>query len=293
MILQNLTTNIFLDSGDPDETRAALEVLGFLNGQTTNPSLVVKKLQAQSGQKTMERMPESELLNEYKKIVQEISSLIPQGSVSIEVYADETTTAEQMLDQGKNMFSWIPNAHIKFPTTHEGLSAAEQAVSKGIRVNMTLVFSQNQAAAVYAATRKTGADTLAGFKNVFVSPFIGRLDDKGLNGMDLIKNTTRMYNSGDGHVMNLSASIRNLDHFIGSIASGAHIITCPLAIIEEWAHRGKPTPDSSFVYPATGLQSIPYQELDLTKPWGEFDIAHELTDAGLKRFSDDWKALLK
>ncbi|MBI4130560.1 transaldolase, partial [Candidatus Roizmanbacteria bacterium] len=168
----NLTTKIFLDSGDPEDTKKMIGILGFLDGQTTNPSLVAKKL-ADQGLGNGERgkkLSEKELLNEYKKIVQEISSIIPQGSVSIEVYADKTTTAEQMLVQGKEMFSWIPNAHIKFPTTAEGLKAAERAVIEGMRVNMTLVFTQSQAAAVYAATKHAGKESLTGHKNIFVSP---------------------------------------------------------------------------------------------------------------------------
>ncbi|MCR4263587.1 MAG: transaldolase [Candidatus Roizmanbacteria bacterium] len=307
---QNLSTKIFLDSGDPDDTRKALDELGFLDGQTTNPSLVAKKVLAsgvipakagiseipdQVGDDIVKnlKLTEKELLGEYKKIVREISSLIPRGSVSIEVYADEKTTAPQMLKQGTDMFSWIPNAHIKFPTTREGLKAAEEAVSEGMRVNMTLVFQQEQAAAVYAATRNTGVESLPGLKNVFVSPFIGRLDDIGINGMDLIQNITNMYTNGDGHVMNLSASIRSLDHFLGSVAHGADIITCPFAILEEWAHREKPVPDSSFTYDSKNLKPIPYQKLDLDKSWTEFDISHKLTDVGLTRFANDWKALIE
>src|SRR3989344_4842731 len=102
--------------------------------------------------------------------------------------------------QGKEMFSWIPNAHVKYPTTKAGLEAAHRSIQEGMRVNMTLVFTQEQAAAVYAATKgaKRG--------DVFVSPFIGRLDDRGENGMDLIKNIIKMYRGGDGHVLILGAS---------------------------------------------------------------------------------------
>ncbi len=98
------------------------------------------------------------------------------------------------------MFSWIPNAHVKFPTSREGLEAAGRAVKEGLRVNMTLCFTQEQAAAVYSAT--------AGAKkgDVFISPFIGRLDDRGENGMDLIENIQKMYGTGDGHVEVLTAS---------------------------------------------------------------------------------------
>ena len=88
------------------------------------------------------------------------------------------------------MFGWIPNAHVKFPTSAEGLKAAEKAIGLGLRVNMTLCFSQAQAAAVYAATRGARKG------QVFVSPFIGRLDDRGENGMDLIANILRMYAKG-------------------------------------------------------------------------------------------------
>src|SRR6185503_14021710 len=77
-----------------------------------------------------------EIYDFYKDVVTEISSLIPQGSVSIEVYADKTTSSEEMLEEGRKMFKWIPNAHIKYPTIPEGLKAAEQSVKEGIRVNM-------------------------------------------------------------------------------------------------------------------------------------------------------------
>ena len=86
--------------------------------------------------------------------MREISPLVGDAGVSIEVFADFTTTAESMLEQGREMFSWIPNAYIKFPCTTEGLKAAETAVQESIRVNMTLCFSQQQVAGVYAAILK-------------------------------------------------------------------------------------------------------------------------------------------
>src|SRR3989344_3766988 len=103
---KNLKTKLFLDSGDPDETKKMLDVMGFLDGQTTNPSLVAKKITG--GVELKEAMDihfsSDELLAEYKKFVTAISKLIPQGSVSIEVYADEHTTADAMLAQGREMF---------------------------------------------------------------------------------------------------------------------------------------------------------------------------------------------
>jgi transaldolase len=103
------------------------------------------------------------------------------------------------------MFSWIRNAYVKYPRTQEGLRGAQMSVQRSIRVDMTLCFSQEQAAGVYAATR--------GSKDpIYVSPFIGRLDDRGENGMDLVRNIKKMYENSDGHVHVLAASIRNMNH---------------------------------------------------------------------------------
>jgi len=279
---ENLKTKIFLDSGDPAETRETIKLLGFLDGQTTNPSLIAKNPET-AGKK----FSKQEILDFYKKVVSEVSGLIPDGSVSIEVYADGETTSEEMLEQGRQFYKWIPNAHIKYPTTAEGLVAAERSVKEGMRVNMTLVFSQEQAAAVYAATR--GANP----GGVYVSPFVGRLDDLGQNGMDLIANIIKMYDGaeGDAHVEILTASVRSIEHFKYAISLGCEIITSPLKIIKEWAEAGMPVPDESYTYP-TSLSPIPYAELDLQNDWNEFNIKHELTDKGIEKFAQDWNALI-
>jgi transaldolase len=192
-----------------------------------------------------------------------------------------------MLKQAKEMFSWIPNAHIKFPTSREGLKAAEQAVKSGFRVNLTLCFTQEQAAAVYAATRgaKKG--------DVFVSPFIGRLDDRGENGMDLISNILKMYQKGDGHVELLTASVRKADHLLYALKLGSDIITVPFNVLKEWGEKGMPMPKSDYVYDSGSLKAIPFKEIDLAKNWETYDIRHELTDKGMERFSADWNALIK
>lgn len=137
------------------------------------------------------KLSKREELDEYRKIVQTISPLVGQAGVSIEVFADQNTTAQEMLDQGREMFSWIPNAYIKYPCTAEGLRAAKVSVGESRRVNMTLCFSQQQAVAVYAATKGTK-------EPVYVSPFVGRLDDIGQNGMDLVRNIKQMFAEGDG-----------------------------------------------------------------------------------------------
>ena len=277
----NLKTKIFLDSGDPAETREALSALGFLDGQTTNPSLIAKNPNAVG-----KKFSAAEILNFYEGVVKEISGLIPQGSVSIEVYADKNTLVEEIMDQAKQFNAWIPNAHIKFPTVTEGLKAAELSIKEGMRVNMTLVFSQQQAAAVYASTRgaKKG--------DVFLSPFVGRLDDRGENGMDFIANTIKMYQPGDGHVEILVASVRSMEHFLKSIELGADIITAPLKILKEWADGGMPLIGHGSRVTGHGLQPISYEEIGLDKPWQEYSIQHELTDKGIEKFAQDWNNLI-
>ena len=141
----NLKTRLFLDGGDPEETRKLIKLLGFLDGQTTNPTLIAKNPEARARLEKWEKFSAGEILVFYRNVVTTVSGLIPGGSVSVEVYSDSVTTAETMLRQGKEMYSWIPNAHVKFPTSREGLKAAERAAGGGLRVNLTLCFSLEQA----------------------------------------------------------------------------------------------------------------------------------------------------
>src|SRR5208283_4002249 len=283
---QNLETRIFLDGGNPAETREVINLLGFLDGQTTNPTLISKHPEARERLAKGKKFTEAEIMNFYRTVVREIASLIPHGSISVEVYADISSVAEEMIRQGRQMFSWIDNAHIKFPTSAEGLKAASMAVSEGMRVNMTLCFSQEQAAAVYAATK------VAKKGQVFVSPFIGRLDDRGENGMDLISNIIRMYQQGDRHVEVLTASVRNIDHFLCALRFGSDIITAPFEILKEWGDRGLPMPDQKYEYKPKGLKGIPYKDINLKRQWQEYDISHDLTVKGMKKFSEDWNSLI-
>src|SRR5262249_4897169 len=156
-----------------------------------------------------------------------------------------------------------PNAYIKYPCTHEGLRAAQMSV-QNTRVNMTLCFSQEQAAAVYAATKESK-------EPVYVSPFVGRLDDRGEDGMDLVRNIKKMYEHSDRHVYVLAASIRTVSHLLCSFVLGAELATVPAKVLEEWAATGFPMPDQDFMYrrlDASGkrLKEIPYKALDLNLP---------------------------
>jgi transaldolase len=284
-------TKILVDGGDPEETASLKRLLGFVDGQTTNPSLIAKNPDVVRRIAGGHKLSPEEEKQEYKNIVQRISPLVGDAGVSIEVFADLDTSAENMLQQGREMFGWIPNAYIKYPCTREGLKAMESSVHEGIRVNVTLCFSQQQAAAVYAASRATK-------QSVYVSPFIGRLDDIGENGMDLVKNIKRMYASGDGHVQVLAASIRHLDHLLYSFALGAELATVPAKVLREWAEKSKPIPDPNYVYEPLNvgkpaLKAIPYEEINLNQSWREFTIDHPLTVKGIQKFVADYKSTLK
>jgi len=280
-----MKTGILVDGGDPAETLKVRALLGYADGQTTNPSLVAKNPDIMQMVASGKKLTEQQEKEEYKKIVSAISPLVGSAGVSIEVFSDLDTTAEAMFAEGKDKFSWIPNAYIKYPCTHEGLKAAEMSVKAGIRVNITLVFSQAQAAAVYAATK--GATEPA-----YVSPFVGRLDDRGENGMDVVKNIKKMYAAGDGHVKILAASIRSLDHLMDVFSMGIDLATVPTKVLEEWAAKGFPQPKADFSYDPKGLKPIEYQDLDLNQPWESFDLKHELTEKGIIKFVADYKATL-
>lgn len=280
MTTSNLETKIFLDSGSPEETKKSLDTLGFLDGQTTNPTLIAKH-EVEEG---IKKITEPEAIQFYKESVCEISKLIPNGSVSIEVFSDLNTTKEKMLTQANEMFSWIPNAHIKFPCTISGLSAAEVFLENGGRVNITLCFSQEQAAAVFVALKNSTSG------QAFLSPFIGRIDDVGENGMDVLKNIIRMKEECSSKVEILAASIRSVDHLLASISLKSDIVTVPLKIIEEWKSYNFSIP-KDFVYNSE-LTRVPYRSLDLSKSFTSFNLFHELTKKGLEKFNQDWNKVV-
>lgn len=270
---KNFKTKIFLDSGDPEETKRALDLIGFLDGQTTNPSLVAKKIG------TGKTCSKPELLLEYRKIVEEIYQVIPNGSISVEVYADLNTSSDEMISQAREMYKWIPNAHIKLPTNFEGLKALQVLSGEGMRINMTLVFTQEQAAAVYAAS--LGAD------NIYVSPFLGRVQDQGDDDLVLIDNIQKMYSKGDNHVQILAASIRDTAHLTYVINKNIDIVTVPLDVLENWVKEGSPI-ENIEPHANTNYKHLEYLNLNLKADWKTFNIESELTRNGIIKFSDDW-----
>lgn len=282
MHISQSSTKIFLDSGDPRHTKEVLSTLGFLHGQTTNPSLVAQS-EVITALREKGSLNEDQLLAGYKDIVQSIHDTIPEGSVSIEVYADAHTTAQQMIAQAESFAQWIPQPHIKLPITTAGLEAAEYLVGKGMNINMTLCFSLEQAIAVHRATR--GAQP----GQVLVSPFLGRLDDQGVCGVSLIENIRRAYNELASPVQILAASIRSVAHIQSCIQAGADILTIPYKLFEPWQKEDFDV--ASITEPCQNLETLAYTEIP-GDDWQSINIQHDLTDTGLAKFASDWNSLI-
>jgi transaldolase len=206
----------FVDTAEIDEI-AELNDLGMVDGVTTNPSLIMK-----SGRDILE-------------VTKEICDLV-DGPVSAEVVATE---ADAMIAEGRKLAKIAENIAVKVPLTWAGLKACKTLSDEGKMVNVTLCFSANQA--LIAA--KAGA--------TFISPFIGRLDDINLDGMELIEDIRTIYDNYGFETQILAASIRTVNHVLDSARIGADVITAPPAVIKKLAD-------------------------------------HPLTDAGLAAFMADW-----
>ena len=190
---------IFLDTSDIDIIRQHCET-GLIDGVTTNPTLMMK-----AGRNPVE-------------VIKEISSLFPEdASISAEVVGD---TAEEMVSQAKDYHPINKNITIKVPCSVEGLKACKVLSDKGIPVNVTLIFSVEQA--ILAA--KAGA--------TYVSPFVGRCEDNNIDGIGLLEAINKVYQSKRISTEILSASIRNLNHVSESFKAGADIVTLPPSIFE-------------------------------------------------------------
>lgn len=190
----------FIDTANLDQIRQANE-MGILDGVTTNPSLMAKE-----GIKGAEA-----IRNHYLTIAKMVN-----GDVSAEVFS---TTFEEMVKEGKELAAIHPNIVIKIPCTIEGLRAIHALHEKRYRTNCTLVFNAGQA--MMAA--RAGA--------TYVSPFIGRVDDMGGNGVELVKQIVNIYRTYNVQTEIIAASIRNVLHIIQCMEVGADIATCPLAML--------------------------------------------------------------
>ena len=208
----------FVDSADLDAIRELADI-GLVDGVTTNPSIIAK-----SGR-------------DFKEVIKEICGLT-DGHVSAEVVA---TSASEMVSEGKTLRKIADNVCVKLPLTLDGLKACKQLSSEGVPTNVTLCFSPNQA--LLAA--KVGA--------TYISPFIGRLDDITLDGMELIQDIREIYDNYGYETEVLAASIRSVNHVKECALVGADVITAPPAVIKNLA-------------------------------------SHPLTDKGLAAFLKDWEA---
>ena len=214
---------IFVDTANIDQIRQAAR-LGVISGVTTNPSLLSKEGTA-----------------DYEAVVKEICSIV-KGPVSVEVLSEE---ADAMIAEARVKATWAPNVNIKIPITEAGLRATSVLSAENVKINMTLCFSPNQAL--------LGA--LAGA--TYVSIFVGRLDDAGHDGMQVVEDTISILeNYPDLEAQVIAASIRNPMHVTYAAMAGADIATIPYAVLMQM-------------------------------------IQHPLTDVGIKRFLADWKSVAK
>ena len=111
--------------------------------------------------------------------------------------------------------------------------------------------------------------------------------------MSLIENILKMFENSDQHIEVLAASLRNMDHLLACLKLNTHIVTLPYKLIQEWVDQSKSHPQQNFVYPKGNLKDIIYQEIDLEKPWQQYNLSHPLTEAGVEKFASDWNNLIK
>ncbi len=211
----------FIDTANVEDIRKAND-MGVICGVTTNPSLIAKEGR------------------DFNEVIKEITSIV-DGPISGEVKAT-TTEAEDMIKEGREIAAIHPNMVVKIPMTVEGLKAVKKLSEEGIKTNVTLIFSANQA--LLAA--KAGA--------TYVSPFLGRLDDISMPGIDLIRDIVDIFNNYGIETEIIAASVRNPIHITDCALAGAHIATVPYSVI-----------------------------VQCTK--------HPLTDQGIEKFKKDYEAV--
>lgn len=192
----------FIDTADVKEIRAAWE-MGCVDGVTTNPSLIAKTGRS------------------FEETIREICTIV-DGPISAEAV---TLTAPEMIAEGRTLAKIHPNIVVKIPMTVEGMKAVKQLTSEGIRTNVTLCFSPNQA--LLAA--KAGA--------TYISPFVGRLDDISEVGMELIRDIVTIYKNYGFKTQVLVASVRNPLHVLESARIGADVATVPFNVIQQLAQH--------------------------------------------------------
>lgn len=295
-------TRFILDSGDPKEystiAHLAKEQGSELWGGTTNPTLIAKSAsQRLAGKKLTQR----EAFELQKEIIYEIVEITP-GAVSAEVYADLHTSAEEMIEQGREIASWHERVVVKLPTNLEGFKARTELRKDGIMTNNTLVFSQQQIYAIclheHLVQKEFGSEK--GKWPPFISPFVGRLDDIGENGMSLVEHGMSLKNKFTEELWMLEASVRSLSHFQKGLEANIELITAPAAIYTAYFTHTAPTEQASPSLTQPNLWEVPPEvaSIDTLDTFftaletNMLDIRHELTEKGIIRFTQDWQALL-
>lgn len=284
--LNNL--KIFLDSGDIDKTREIVSQIGFLDGQTTNPSLFAKSLISSNPNLTTNKFTEKELWQNYETAIKEISKLYSEKkSISIEVYMNHDTTVAEILEQAKKLVQWIPQAWIKFPSNSTGIESAKQflELSSSHRVNMTLGFTEEQLASLYNATANIGEN------RVFYSVFVGRLIDNGINAIEQIKNMKQLLTkeTTNNHIQLLGCSYRSLSQLVTSINAGVDIVTVPASILLEWMKLDFSLETS---LETNELIAPQCKNLSLETPYTDYRLDFPLIKNGIDKFCADWDSLL-
>ena len=211
----------FIDTANVDDIKKAND-MGVICGVTTNPSLIAKE-----GRK-------------FEHVIAEIASIV-DGPISGEVKAT-TTDAEGMIREGREIAKIHPNMVVKIPMTTEGLKAVKVLAAEGIKTNVTLIFTANQA--LLAA--RAGA--------AYVSPFLGRLDDISVRGVELVEEISEIFAVAGIETEIIAASVRNPMHITDCALAGADIATVPYKVLEQMTH-------------------------------------HPLTDAGIRKFQEDYRAV--
>lgn len=211
---------LFLDTANVEHIREANE-MGVICGVTTNPSLIAKEGR------------------DFNEVIKEITGIV-DGTISGEVISEN---AEGMIKEGREIAAIHKNMIVKIPMTVEGLKAVKVLASEGIRTNVTLIFSANQA--LLAAN--AGA--------TYVSPFLGRIDDISMDGMELVRTIAEIFDFHGIDTEIIAASVRNTIHVTEAAKAGAHIATVPYSLVMQM-------------------------------------VKHPLTDAGLEKFKADWAAAL-
>jgi transaldolase len=192
----------FLDTANVEAIKKAVE-LGVCDGVTTNPTLIMKEGK------------------DHKKVIQEIAEVV-KGPISVEGVGE---TARDIVKEAEEFAKWAPNIVIKVPMTKEGMKAVHALKEKGVKTNVTLVFSPSQA--LLAA--KAGAS--------YVSPFVGRLDDVSDDGVGLVRMIMEIYKNYGFNTEVIVASVRHPGHVVEAALAGAHIATVPAAVLEKlWNH---------------------------------------------------------